>query len=986
MFLSTENHPPNDPSSSSSFLHLTSSCDELGQSHHNNLHLPNFSIRDYVCSYRSKDIKKNWPFAPKSLQLCLRHGINDPLPPFQPPGAVGNHPGNILASEACSLEKQIIPSGEPIIPSCLSDKSKLDNIGSNQTLKETRKGVENDFLPTVSFLKSEIKVPIDKNPVKKCGLLPKSGACLNRGSKEDNFLATPESMASKTCPICKTFSSASNTTLNAHIDQCLSADSALPPAKPSRQRIKPRRVRTMTDIYATAKGCTLEELDKRNGTMWTMISRYSNWVADKPEVSKKGKKRKVFPAPLDGEAVGVGPVYVDGKGKKLRILSEFRENSPMLREHKGVSLKKKSLKEGKGGKWCSTRKKVCRGKKHHKYLRLIPRSRKLISQKANASKIPEYQEGYSGEGSGMERAKSRILNQRLLSKRTGMSRKLNMRGHKFHPSQDEPFENEDWSGDPMLSRSPTHKLTAVSDSVSSPLNKEKIWRTYEETPVIRKSGTSFRRKSAQSPSSRVRITENKEWSLAEKVVSTDGARYLEESPHASRARKNSSASVDKVSVSEAKPFRKLKKARFHLLEKEDDELEKWEFEAAQDRALMDDDSDSGKTDDVLMSLNATVSSDDNYDDDDESSEEDAANSEEDDALDKTDGADTEFYQSDTPPSIEICNGGISQGDEGQLYCSEEVGDMVYGQTARDMGSEPDSRVGQGSSFMEVDPIPIPGPPGSFLPSPRDMGSDDYPGNSSVITSQVQSSLDQLDLTDRISSESPLSAVSTHSDSAVVRSSHPNLPPEFSTSQEMISSDYPSSYKKRSFLFRSNDQPCCCQGKERFPEGFTVNHQEESQPLKQRAAASPITIPETRTRSCLDPNITLSKSDTFLDTFEPYIFQDSDLQSKFMNRAATATTTTTTTTSPPNPVLRLMGKDLMVVNQGEEAPTPSSKPTPQFLDPSGTYESSLQTFHHETPHHYNSSLYFGNNASSAATPQTTTAEAYSFGLVRYFSPS
>ncbi|KAK8635383.1 hypothetical protein V6N13_004121 [Hibiscus sabdariffa] len=44
----------------------------------------------------------------------------------------------------------------------------------------------------------------------------------------------------------------------------------------------------------------------------------------------------------------------------------------------------------------------------------------------------------------------------------------------------------------------------------------------------------------------------------------------------------------------------------------------------------------------------------------------------------------------------------------------------------------------GLIFPAVDPILIPGPPGSFLPSPRHMDSDDLQGNASSSTGRIQS--------------------------------------------------------------------------------------------------------------------------------------------------------------------------------------------------------------------------------------------------------
>ncbi|KAJ0246115.1 hypothetical protein HA466_0176910 [Hirschfeldia incana] len=146
-------------SSSSSFLHLTNSSHELGQSHPTS-----FSIRDYAFTYRTKNIQKSWPFSSTSLQLFLKHGLSDPLPPFQPLGSVMSH-----VPEASSI-------------SC---KRKLE-----------KQGFEKGFLASGS--KSKVLVAIvNKNPRKKCGFVVKPGACVNSGSKEDQdcLFSASESMS-----------------------------------------------------------------------------------------------------------------------------------------------------------------------------------------------------------------------------------------------------------------------------------------------------------------------------------------------------------------------------------------------------------------------------------------------------------------------------------------------------------------------------------------------------------------------------------------------------------------------------------------------------------------------------------------------------------------------------------------------------------------------------------------------------------------------
>ncbi|PON66882.1 hypothetical protein PanWU01x14_106680 [Parasponia andersonii] len=43
-----------------------------------------FSIRQYVLASRQKDMFQSWPFPEKYLHICLKHGINNVLPPLEP--------------------------------------------------------------------------------------------------------------------------------------------------------------------------------------------------------------------------------------------------------------------------------------------------------------------------------------------------------------------------------------------------------------------------------------------------------------------------------------------------------------------------------------------------------------------------------------------------------------------------------------------------------------------------------------------------------------------------------------------------------------------------------------------------------------------------------------------------------------------------------------------------------------------------------------
>ncbi|CAN8301727.1 unnamed protein product [Cochlearia groenlandica] len=958
MFLSTKN-PPHDPLSSSSsssnlFLHLTtsssSSSHELGQSH-----LSNFSIRDYAYSNRKNSIKKNWPFSSKSLQLLSTHGVTDPLPPFQK-----------FKTKSSSLSENNL------------------EIHKNN-VEETRKRVcsqariiENGlFTSTTSVSKSRVaSTSSNKNSHStKCG--GGGGGMLK--SKEDSnccglVMASESIMASKTCPICRSFSSASNTTLNAHIDQCLSVDAELLPpvssssSKPNRHRVKPRlKVKTMVDIYAYAKEDTLEDLDQRNGTKWASVLSYKNRavVADKSEVSKK---RRV-------SSVGVGPVYIDAKGQKSRVLSEFSEKktltTPSREQHEHCISEKKQLSQCSKGNSKSL-KKTCGGKKHHKTV-------KVTNHKANAfEKKPEYQRVFPREDS--RSGHRRIYNQRLLAKRGLISKTPNEKGHEFRALRDQPSENDDdsWSrGEPIVLIG-----TEFSATESYPLKKQKL-----RNEVSGRSKTMFANKRAQSRSFSVRMTEKEEKSHAGVHINTlrlkKSLASIQEDKYSPR--KNfGSASLD---VSHASPLatsmRKLSqpfvaKARRRLStppKEDEEESGKWEPEIAREHELSDDDyvsSDKGEADGVSLRSYPSSSGYDDYTDDDEESREDDKDNNK-----RTNDIDAELYHSDTSPSTE------TGPSERAMYYSEELGSMIYKQTACEDDVRFDSEVGQGSLYVDVDTIPIPGPPGSFLPSPQRMCFDENLGNSSVITSQFQSSTDQLD---RNSSESPVSAVSKF---AACRMSFPY---DSSSFRDSLPSDIPTSYSTTPMSFcvpshhriiaeaepiNNDRESCCCQRKERISEDITLSHQ-ASHLLQRRAASSVVTMNLTKSPTCLDPNHSFEKS--------PYMNQqDLDLQSKFSSRTSLGAAVPS---SPSNPVLRLMGKDLMVMNQGEaekEASRPwLASPTPQLLNPpcSGTGL------------YYNTGPYLRNSFEATHQPHTPTVQAQtqalalpkSFDHVRYFALS
>ncbi|XP_071692628.1 uncharacterized protein [Rutidosis leptorrhynchoides] len=300
---------------------------------------PSFSIRDYVYNSRSKDIVCNWPFSQKTLQVCLKHGVKNLLPPFESIETLRNTSSN-----------------EQIISSC-DGKSNSETILEPKTSKKSQSYLQEDSGQTKS---KKVIIDSSETVIKKCRIV----------GVEPMKEVTP--MATKVCPVCKNFSSSSNTTLNAHIDQCLyksgelSTKQTANPKVVVKHRIKPRKMRLMVNIYKTARHCTVEELDARNGTSWANNSTFSSQEL-KFHGENERKETNVVPEVHDRK----GDVYIDTNGTKVRILSKVD-----TADDHGVRT---TLKAGKSSKFFTPKKKNknLELKNQHKYLEASPHSQKL---------------------------------------------------------------------------------------------------------------------------------------------------------------------------------------------------------------------------------------------------------------------------------------------------------------------------------------------------------------------------------------------------------------------------------------------------------------------------------------------------------------------------------------------------------------------------------------------------------------------------------
>ncbi|TYH04788.1 hypothetical protein ES288_A08G034000v1 [Gossypium darwinii] len=1010
-------HPSSDPSCSPQF---TGSDDEVDllkhpalDHHHHKNPLPNFSIRDYVFNGRSKDINRNWPFSSESLQLVLKHGMKDPLPPFQHLDIVRNQPEETHVVETNPTEKQrstrhgILDSYD--IDSVLVDKQSISvEEGSSAQVK------------AVVALKSQKTEKTTKPSGKKCRLIVKFGGHSDCSSTEDiasNCSVVSESMGSKVCPVCKSFSSSSNTTLNAHIDQCLSVESTSKwtvDSKLTRHKIKPRKTKLLVDIYATAKSYTLEELDRRNGRSWALASNIS-----------------------DFEGLEMCAVYVDANGTKLRILSKVNDVPvlvplpPVSKHGDDLGPSYKSLKIGKGSK-----KKRCHALKHHKYLKHAPQCRKNCSHKTPPSMIVGGREGYREEEDSCKSVEPCVLKQiksndtrnfkeRVCYKQEGLSRKPNNQ----EKNGDLRFQSDQsHEGGRVVERNCVRKLKHSSKNpFSSPRKCARIEKPVYEAPVICRKECSLGMKRVRSALFQASMqnkvekslhqreqnakqsisedrpcldddhtmrslnsNENCTSSLSEMMVDID-ANSNPDSPiadttttisHQFSAPKCFSFSLQKKKMSASSRSSMVESGsnlvtkhstrenRLHFMAEIDEAIAR-DYEADQECKLVHDDAKNQRSEDILDKL-------------------DGLESVEETSLTQSLGTKpgklsnipkniSDSFQTNGDYTGPLCGGEglvfpteLNLVDKPNMFCAE-VGLNIIGQAAN--VGELDSDVAQSKSFLEVDPILIPGPPGSFLPSPRDMGSDDFQGNAST-ANQIRSFRDQLDLVDGDSSDSPLSVLSTMSNSMEARFDLKYEEPlaflgapaamekdrsGYSTAksdplvENGVAVEHTSpgqektfegekfrvpliSIEKKPFFSKNDDQPCCCQTKERSFQGFALNYH-ESQLLRRRTMAS-VMVPAIRMQNGANPGFGPNNLAARPETFS--LTSNAELGSEQMVppvmkpplgpipfkgcpdggvKLSGHDVCDSASPSSSNPVLRLMGKNLMVVNKEEEASMP-----------------------------------------------------------------
>ncbi|XP_076943583.1 uncharacterized protein LOC143613867, partial [Bidens hawaiensis] len=811
-----------------------------------NNQLPNFSIRDYVFGLRSKDIACNWPFSSASLQLCLKHGVKNLLPPFQSLDCLRNKLNNSSLTR-CSPENR--SSDEQLISSFVR-KPVNDHLKPNKKLVSTnpsgskREKESNLHLQGHSGQTKSKEKPLASS--QKPGnaavniITKKSRLVVKVNSGVEHVAPNSETMASKVCPVCKIFSSSSNTTLNAHIDQCLTGEVTMKwsdsPKVVVKHKVKPRKMRLMLDIYKTAPHCTVEELDRRNGTSWATNSCFPaqefQFQEEQEDEEEKEEPRLTKVNHVIQAADNEGDVYIDTNGTKVRILSV-----PKI----GLSnnnLAGRKIKKGvKGSKLIMCKKKNIFKKKHQKkYLKLTPNLRKLCSTKPKVVDVPEK----CGQGEGDVIGENCSKNERgkevlkavdlgisrpswACSKRTGPSKKFNFENRevelKCHKKKDLVVET---SGKKISSLQSRKKMITSSSLVKPPLNRMAEFRKearsmhhdesdddgddesddddydddddYEGTPYVdnRSKGVKF------SSLSRNQSFPASKFNLKRKFSAVDTSRVK---------------SVDLPSQDSSKEQSRVDEHTSHDKKQETRSI-------------------TSKTSNEESSVGIqTVSR-------------------------------NELESVRNGPSLPIRAPsfmGLSSSFDPE-FSNQECIDLYQDQICS-TNRAPDDVEKQENYFQQIDPIPIPGPPGSFLPtSPGgEMVSEEQIQGTRVHSSENQHHHDTMDRDSM--SNSPVSTVSN---------SRSSCGKDDMYTKPYFNSDTGFTETGQSHNSFKNDPPCCCSRKEvalNYQDSYILRKQPTAQSVNFKSLAVESTAsPSKPILRLMGKNLTVVKTDD--DEFRP----------------------------------------------------------------------------------------------------------------------
>lgn len=323
---------------------------------------------------------------------------------------------------------------------------------------------------------------------------------------------------------------------------------------------------------------------------------------------------------------------------------------------------------------------------------------------------------------------------------------------------------------------------------------------------------------------------------------------------------------------------------------------------------------------------------------------------------------------------------------------------VGGETLQFETGDSHFNVDHQNAFPEVDPIPIPGPPGSDLPSFSDMGSEDLHRNSSLSGCLAQSSGDGDYIVDGDLSDSPLSATSTISnlgindDHTISESLTVTLPvsdsvypgwlcassePMVGTSAMFTQFAPPSTERFVSLVdnsrksgvardrdpctLKSESQQCCCSRKEGIPWSSALNFEESRLPGSRMGTMAALSSGNSTTFilnrgtdladrtvlpiSCCtrgdSENLAYPMENSHQGTMPVEVTSEAGIS---FSRSGDCDSS-----SPSAPILRLMGKDLMVINKERDDlsrnPTAQNGCTNSQMLPVSEFSSGFSSWQH-----------------------------------------
>ncbi|XP_022761013.1 uncharacterized protein LOC111307259 isoform X2 [Durio zibethinus] len=186
-----------------------------------------FSIRQFVVDTRRKDIFHCWPFPEKYLQICLKYGISNVLPPFEPCNSATQ---TTIGTVGSQQDKENV----------FFENKVRDIIVQEKLIKDESNSYYNEVLskaPCLECLKSHL-----------------DNSCKH---KDESNLST-DYTSNAIVPVSRQSSSVQSSYLNVY--------RRINSPCPKRLRHKRRKhkgrqkKRSMLDILARAKLCTLEDI------------------------------------------------------------------------------------------------------------------------------------------------------------------------------------------------------------------------------------------------------------------------------------------------------------------------------------------------------------------------------------------------------------------------------------------------------------------------------------------------------------------------------------------------------------------------------------------------------------------------------------------------------------------------------------------------------------------------------------------------------